>query len=99
MRGDCVGAEFVQRDTDNHHPQRSMAEGRHQRGHSDQDHRDLRCFEEGIVGEKTSSPTMLQRKDSKEREREREPPEKAALFDQPCMADAITLASRVALPL
>ena len=26
----------------------------------------------------------------------REPPEKAALFDQPCMADAITPASRVA---
>ena len=79
MRGDCVGTEFVQRDKDDNDPQRVLAESRHQRGHSDQNDRDLRRFEEGIVGEKTSSPTMLQRKDSKERE----PPEKAALFSLP----------------
>lgn len=64
MRSDCVGVEFVQCDTDDHHQKRVLAESRHECSDSDEDHRDVRRFEEGIVGEKTPSPTMRRRRGS-----------------------------------
>ena len=64
MRSDCIGAEFVQCDTNHHHQKRVLAESRHVRGHSDQNDRDVRRIEERIVGEKTPSPTMRRRRGS-----------------------------------
>ena len=39
----------LQRDTNHHHQVRVLAESRHVRGHSDEDHRDVRRVEEGDV--------------------------------------------------
>lgn len=44
----------LQRDTNHHHQVRVLAESRHVRGHSDEDHRDVRRFEEVIVGDRKS---------------------------------------------